>query len=276
MTNLSFALRDSATMLRRDARHSLRNLKMTVSGLLTPTITLLLFVYVFGGAIGAGLGNGAYINYVAPAIIIMTVGSGCATTAVNLVMDMNEGIINRFRTMAISRASVLTGQVIGSLIRTLISIALVIGVALLAGFRPTTSPLAWLAALGLVALFTFALTWMAVVFGLIGKTPAGANSLSLIFQLILPFTSSAFVRPDSMSAGVRWFSEYQPFTPVIDTLRGLLLGTSIDNSAVLAVAWCVVLALVGYLWARAVYNRNSINLLMYLFEDTSNSFHFFE
>ena len=276
MTNLSFALRDSATMLRRDVRHSLRNLKMTVSGLLTPTITLLLFVYVFGGTLGAAQGLGAYINYVAPAIIIMTVGSGCATTAVNLVMDMNEGIINRFRTMAISRASVLTGQVIGSLIRTLISIALVIGVALLAGFRPTTSPLAWLAALGLVALFTFALTWMAVAFGLIGKTPAGANSLSLIFQLILPFTSSAFVRPDSMSAGVRWFSEYQPFTPVIDTLRGLLLGTSIDNSAVLAVAWCVVLALVGYLWARAVYNRNSINLLMYLFEDTSNSFHFFE
>ena len=276
MTNLSFALRDSATMLRRDVRHSLRNLKMTVSGLLTPTITLLLFVYFFGGALGADQGLGAYINYVAPAIIIMTVGSGCATTAVNLVMDMNEGIINRFRTMAISRASVLTGQVLGSLIRTLISIALVIGVALLAGFRPTTSPLAWLAALGLVALFTFALTWMAVVFGLIGKTPAGANSLSLIFQLILPFTSSAFVRPDSMSAGVRWFSEYQPFTPVIDTLHGLLLGTSIDNSAVLAVAWCVVLALVGYLWARAVYNRNSINLLMYLFEDTSNSFHFFE
>jgi ABC-2 type transport system permease protein len=256
MTNLSFALRDSATMLRRDARHSLRNLKMTVSGLLTPTITLLLFVYFFGGALGADQGLGAYINYVAPAIIIMTVGSGCATTAVNLVMDMNEGIINRFRTMAISRASVLTGQVIGSLIRTLISIALVIGVALLAGFRPTTSPLAWLAALGLVALFTFALTWMAVVFGLVGKTPAGANSLSLIFQLLL-FTSSALVRPDSMPVGVRWFAQYQPFTPVIDTLRGLLLGTPIGNSAVLAVAWCAGLTLIGYLWARAVYNRNS-------------------
>jgi len=258
MTNLSFALRDSATMLRRDVRHSLRNLKMTVSGLLTPTITLLLFVYVFGGALGAHLGNGAYINYVAPAIIIMTVGSGCATTAVNLVMDMNEGIINRFRTMAISRASVLTGQVIGSLIRTLISIALVIGVALLAGFRPTTSPLAWLAALGLVALFTFALTWMAVAFGLIGKTPAGANSLSLIFQL-LAFTSSALVSPDSMPATVRWFAEYQPFTPAIDTLRGLLLGTPISgNSVVLAVAWCIGLILVGYFWARAVYNRDPV------------------
>src|SRR5205807_7584817 len=131
-----------------------------LSGLLVPIIILVLFVYVFGGAIGAGLGGvthgGAYIDYLAPGIIILTVGSGCATTAINLVMDMNEGIITRFRTMAIFRASVLTGQVIGSLIRTLISIALVIGVALLAGFRPTTSPLAWLVALGLVALFTFA------------------------------------------------------------------------------------------------------------------------
>ena len=170
-------------------------------------------------------------------------------------MDMSEGIIARFRTMAISRASVLTGQVLGSLIRTMITIVLVIVVALLMGFRPSAGPVAWIAALGIIALFAFALTWMSVVFGLVGKTPAGANSLSLIFQL-LSFTSSAFVRPDSMSAGVRWFSEYQPFTPVIDTLRGLLLGTAIDNSA--ALAWCVVLALVGYLWARAVYNRNSM------------------
>ena len=171
---------------------------------------------------------------------------------------MSEGIIARFRTMAISRTSVLTGQVLGSLIRTMISIVLVIGVALLMGFRPSAGPVAWIAALGVIALFTLALTWMAVVFGLIGKTPAGANSLSLIFQLILPFTSSAFVRPDSMPTGMRWFAEYQPFTPVIDTLRGLLLGTPIGNSAVLAVAWCVGLTVVGFLWARAVYNRNSV------------------
>jgi ABC-2 type transport system permease protein len=261
MSNLSFTLRDSATMLRRDVQHSLRRLSMTLSGLLTPTIMLLLFDYVFGGTIGAGLGGvahgGAYIDYVAPGIIIMTVGSGCATTAINLCMDMSEGIIARFRTMAISRASVLTGQVLGSLIRTIISIILVIGVALLMGFRPTANLVAWIEALGLLALFTFAITWMGVVFGLVGKTPAGANSLSLIF-LLLPFISSAFVRPDSMPAGVRWFAEYQPFTPVIDTLRGLLLGTPIGNSAVLAVAWCAGLALVGYLWARAVYNRNPV------------------
>jgi ABC-2 type transport system permease protein len=255
MSNFSFALRDSTTMLRRDFRHSLRNLSMTLSGLLTPTIMLALFVFVFGGAIGAGLGGGAYINYVAPAIIVMTIGSGCATTAINLCMDLNEGIIARFRTMAISRASVLTGQVIGSLIRTMISVILVIGAALLMGFRPTAGPVEWLAALGVIVMFTFALTWMAVVFGMIGKTPAGANSLSLIFQLLLPFTSSAFVRPESMSPAMRWFAEYQPFTPVIDTLRGLLMGTAVGNSAVLAVVWCAVFALVGYILARTIYNR---------------------
>jgi ABC-2 type transport system permease protein len=262
MSTLSFTLRDSATMLRRDVRHSQRNFAITLSGLLVPIIMLVLFNYVFGGAIGAGQGlaayGGAYINYLAPGIIILTVASGCSTTALNLCMDMAEGIITRFRTMAISRTSVLTGQVLGSLIRTMITIGLVIGVALLMGFRPTASPVAWLAALGLIALLTLAITWMGVAFGLVGKTPAGANSLSLIF-LLLAFTSSAFVSPDSMPAGVRWFAEYQPFTPVINTLRGLLLGTPISgNSAVLAVAWCVVLILVGYLWARAVYNRDPV------------------
>src|ERR1700730_17415216 len=262
MSNLSFTLRDSATLMRREVRPSLACLGMTLRGLLRPIVMLVLFVYVFGGTLGAGLGGvahgGAYINYVAPAIILMTVGSGCATTAINLCMDMSEGIITRFRTMAISRASVLTGQVLGSLIRTMITIVLVTLVALLMGFRPTAGPVAWIAALGLIALFTLALTWMGVVFGLVDKTPAGANSLSPIFQLLLPLTSSASVRPDSMPGGVRWFAEYQPFTPVIDTLRGLLLGTPIGNSAILAVAWCVGLALVGYLWARVVYNRNPV------------------
>ena len=258
MSSLSIALRDSTTMLRRDARHSVRRLSMTLSGLGTPTIMLVLFNYFFGGTLGAGLGgvthSGTYINYLAPGILIMSVASGCATTAINLCMDMSEGIIARFRTMAIARASVLTGQVIGSLIRTLISVALVGGVALLMGFRPITNPVAWIAAFGVIALFTLAVTWIGVVFGLIGKTPAGANSLALIL-LLLTFTSSAFVRPDSMPAGVRWFAEYQPVSPVIDTVRGLLLGTSIGNSLALAVSWSVGLALVGYVSARAIYNR---------------------
>ncbi|HKF38889.1 MAG TPA: ABC transporter permease [Ktedonobacteraceae bacterium] len=261
MSTLPFALRDSATMLRRDVQHSLRNYSI-VFVLLVPIIMLLLLNYVFGGAIGAGLGgvahSGTYINYLAPGILILTVGSGCAATALNLCMDMSEGIITRFRTMAIFRTSVLLGQVLGSLIRTLISVGLVTLVALLMGFRPTTNPVAWIAALGLIALVTLAITWMGVVFGLMAKTPAGANSLSLIFQL-LAYTSSAFVSPGSMSVGVRWFAEYQPFTPVIDTLRGLLLGTPIGGtSLVLAVAWCVGLTLVGYLGAQALYNRNPI------------------
>jgi ABC-2 type transport system permease protein len=261
MTSLSFTLRDSATMLRRDIRHSLRYLPMTLSGIGTPTIMLVLFNYMFGGMMGAGLGGatpGGYINYIAPGVIAMTVASGCATTAINLCMDMSEGIIARFRTMAISRSSVLTGQVLGSLIRTMISVGLVIGVAILMGFRPTADLTGWLVAFGVITLFTIAITWMGVAFGLVGKTPAGANSLSLIF-LLLAFTSSAFVRPESIPAGIRWFAEYQPFTPVINTLRGLLLGTPIpNNSALLAIAWCVGLSLVGFLWARAVYGRNAV------------------
>ncbi|MFI5273494.1 MAG: ABC transporter permease, partial [Ktedonobacterales bacterium] len=236
MSGLPYALCDTATMLRRDVRHSQRNLMMTLSGVGTPIVMLVLFVYFFGGTMGAGLGggvHGAYINFVAPGILIMTVCSGCATTAVNLVMDMSEGVIARFRTMAISRTSVLTGQVLGSLIRTMISVVLVIGVALLIGFRPIAGPVAWIAVLGVMALFTLAVTWMGVVFGLVGKTPAGANSLSLIF-LLLSFTSSAFVPTDSMTGVVRWYAEYQPVTPVINTLRGLLLGTPIGDSAALA------------------------------------------
>ncbi len=261
MSNVSYALRDSATMLRRDILHSLRFFSITLSGLVVPVLMLVLFDYFFGGAIGSGSGSavrgGSYINYLTPGIIIMTVGSGCATTALNLCMDMSEGIIARFRTMAISRGAVMTGMVLGSLIRTMLTVVVVIGVAMLIGFRPTANPVAWIAALGLIALLTFGVTWMGVAFGLVGKTPAGANSMSLMFQ-ILAFTSSAFVNPDSMPVGIRWFAEYQPFTPVIDTLRGLFLGTPIGNSAVLAIVWCVVLALVGYLWARAVYNRNSV------------------
>ncbi|HKT39419.1 MAG TPA: ABC transporter permease, partial [Ktedonobacterales bacterium] len=215
MTTLTHSLRDTMTMVRRDMKHSLRSKAMTLSGVGMPTIMLLLFNYVYGGAMGAGLGGaahgGSYINYLAPGILIMAVSAGCETTAINLTMDMSEGIIARFRTMAISRVSVLTGTVIGSVIRTILSIALVTGVALLIGFRPTANPLAWIVALALVALITLGVSWMGVAFGLVGKTPAGANSLSLIF-LLLVFTSSAFVNPATMPIGVRQFAEYQPFT----------------------------------------------------------------
>ena len=204
-----------------------------ISGLLVPVFLLLLFVGVFGNTLRAGLGaaapaGGHYIDYLAPGILVMTAGASAAATAINVCIDMNEGIIARFRTMAITRTSVLTGQVLGSLTRTLISGVLVVAVALGLGFRPTATPLEWLAAAGVFAMLTLALTWLTIAFGLQAKTPAGANSLSLIPQF-LPFISSAFVPTASMPAGVRWFAENQPFTSVINTLRGLLTGTPIGN-----------------------------------------------
>lgn len=148
-----------------------------------------------------------------------------------------------------------TGQVLGSLIRALISVALVVSVAVGLGFRPTATPVEWIAAVGVLAMLTLSLTWLAVAFGLLAKTPAGANSLSLIL-VVLPFVSSAFVPTGTMPAGVRWFAHNQPFTPIIETLRGLLTGTPIGHSAVLAAGWCVGLTALGYLWARSRYDHN--------------------
>lgn len=259
MSTSTYALRDSTTMLRRDLRHALRYPLLSVSGLLVPVFLLLLFVGVFGNTLRAGLGaaapaGGHYIDFLAPGILVMTVGASAAATAINVCIDMNEGIVARFRTMAISRTSVLTGQVLGSLIRTMISGVLVVAVAIGLGFRPTATPLEWLGAAALFALLVLALTWLAIAIGLQAKTPAGANSLSLIPQF-LPFISSAFVPTASMPAGVRWFAENQPFTPMINAIRGLLTGTPIGNAAVIAVAWCLGLMLVGYLLSRVRYNR---------------------
>jgi ABC-2 type transport system permease protein len=246
-------------MLRRDFLHLRRYPLMTISGIGTPTVMLLLFVFVFGGAMSHSLGAGtSYINYLVPGILMMTLGSGCAATAIGINMDMSEGVVARFRVMAISRASVLTGRVVGSLIRTLLSVVLVIGVALVAGFRSTAGPVQWLEAFGFTALLTLALTWLALAMGMAAKSVAGANSSTLLLQFG-PFISSGFIPPDTMPGGVRWFAENQPFTSMIETLRGLLLGTPIGDSAIVATAWCVVIALVGYIWARAAYNRDPIH-----------------
>jgi ABC-2 type transport system permease protein len=225
-----------------------------------PIVFLLLFVYVFGGTLGDGLGGQAggraeYVNYVTPGILLMTVAAACNGTAISVAMDMTEGIIARFRTMAIARVSVLTGHVVGSLVQTMLSLAIVVGVALLIGFRPNAGLLEWIAAAGLLAALTFALVWLAVALGLVSKSVETASNLPMPLTL-LPFLSSGFVPTESMPAGLRWFAEYQPFTPVIETLRGLLLGTAIGNSAVIAIAWCVVIALAGYVWAKKLYNRD--------------------
>jgi ABC-2 type transport system permease protein len=254
MSSLAYAATDSATMLRRNLRHALRYPSMTVATVAGPVLILLLFNYAFGGALGAAIGGGHYIDYVAPGILLMAATAGSVSTAVAVCTDMTEGIVNRFRTMAISRGSVLTGHVVGSMIQTLISIAAVLAIALLIGFRPTAGPAEWLGVIGLLTLVTFALTWLSAAFGLVTKNPETASNAPLPLQF-LPFLGSAIVPTDSMPSAMRAFAENQPFTPIIETLRGLLMGTEIGTSWIPAIAWSAGLAVVGYLWARAAYRR---------------------
>jgi ABC-2 type transport system permease protein len=261
MSALAYALNDSSTMLRRQMLHMIRYPSLTVMLVGMPIVFLLLFVYVFGGTLGAGLGGvaggrSAYVEYVVPGILLMTIAGGAQGTAISVAMDMTEGIVARFRTMAISRASVLVGHVVGSLIQTMISIVVVLCVAMLIGFRPSAGPLGWIGAIGLLALATFAVTWLSVAFGMVTNSVETASNIPM-FLMLLPFLGSGFVPTDSMPAGIRWFAEYQPFTPIMETLRGLLMGTPIGNSGVLAVAWCLAIALLGFLWAVRLYERNS-------------------
>ncbi len=252
-------LRDSVTMLRRNLKHMLRYPSMTVMLVGMPIVFLLLFVYVFGGALGTGLGGpsggrAAYVNYVAPAIILMTVTATVQGTAISIAMDMTEGIIARFRTMHIARVSVLTGHVLGSVIQAVFGLAIVIGVALLVGFRPIAGVGEWLATAGFLVVMTFALVWLAVALGQVSKSVETASNLPMP-MILLPFLGSGFVPTDSMPDGLRWFAEYQPFTPIIETLRGLLMDKPIGNNAWIALAWCTLIALGGYLWSKRLFNR---------------------
>jgi ABC-2 type transport system permease protein len=257
----TYALSDSATMVRRNVKRMLRYPSMTLMLVGMPIIFMLLFVYVFGGTLGAGIagpsgGRAEYVNYVVPAIILMTVAAVVQGTAISVAMDMTEGIIARFRTMAIARVSVLTGHVVGSLIQTMISLAIVIGVALLVGFRPSANIGQWLAFVGFIAAVAFALIWLSVALGQVSKSVETASNLPMPLTL-LPFLGSGFVPTDSMPAGLRWFAEYQPFTPIIETLRGLLMNQPLGSNAMVALGWCVVIALGGYLWSKKLFNRES-------------------
>jgi ABC-2 type transport system permease protein len=260
MSTMTYAAQDCTTMLRRNLKHMLRYPSMTLMLIGQPIVFMLLFVYVFGGTMGAGLtgvsgGRAEYLTYITPGILLMAVASVSLGTAISVAMDMNEGIISRFRTMAIARVSVLTGHVVGALIQTMIAVAATLAVALLLGFRGNAGPAAWLAAAGVLAMLAFALTWLTVALGLVSGSVETASNLPM-FLVLLPFLGSGFVPTDSMPTGLRWFAEYQPFTPVIETVRGLLLGTPIGNDGLLAVIWCIVIAATGYVWAKRLYNRD--------------------
>jgi len=258
---ISYAIQDSATMLRRNLRHAQRYPTILAFTIAIPLVLLLLFVYVFGATLGAGLpgvsgGRSEYLNYVTPGILLITVAGVPQGAAISVAMDMTEGIINRFRTMAIARVSVLTGHVLGNFIQTMIALAVVTAVALALGFRPTASPLDWVAAIALLGLVSFALIWLGVAMGLFAKGVETASNLPLPL-IMLPFLGSGFVPTDTMPGGLRWFADNQPFTPIMDTLRGLLTGTPTDDSAIiLAIAWSIAIALAGYLWATRLFNRD--------------------
>ena len=244
---------DTAVLTGRSLKHITRSLDTIITTAITPIALMLLFVYVLGGAIKAG--PGPYVTYLLPGILLITIASGIAYTAYRLFLDLQGGIFERFNSMPIARSSVLWAHVLTSLVANLISLVVVVLVALVMGFRSSAGLLSWLAVAGILVLFILALTWLAVIPGLTAKTIDGASAFSypLIF---LPFVSSAFVPTATMPGPVRWFAENQPFTPIIETLRGLLFGTPIGNSGVIAVAWCVAISVLGFLWARRLYERD--------------------
>jgi ABC-2 type transport system permease protein len=262
MTASPMAVTDSATMLRRNLRRMRRypSLTLFIAGI--PVVLLLLFVYVFGGTMGAGLGTAlggreAYLAYVVPGILVITVAGAGQGTAISMAMDINEGIVTRFRTMAISRASVLVGHVTGSVIQSMLALAIVVGVALLIGFRPATGPAQWLAAAGLLALAALAIAWLCVAMGLASGSVETASNMPM-FLVLLPLLGSGFVPTDSMPDGLSWFADNQPFTPVIETIRGLLMGTPVGDSWLVAVAWCLGLSALGAVWSIRQYDRRSL------------------
>ena len=262
MSTIATTTSDAATMLRRNLLRMRRapSTPLLVAGV--PIVVLLLFVYVFGGTLGAGLGvpsggRAAYADYVTPGIILLGVASASQGIAIAVSMDMTEGIIARFRTMAIARAAVLTGHVLNSLIQTLLGLAILVVVALLVGFRPTAGPVEWLAATGLVTAVTFGITWLSVAIGLQAKTVESASNLPMPL-LLLPFLGSGFVPTESMPGWMAAFAEHQPFTPVMETLRGLLFGGPIGTSWAAALAWSAAMSVVGYLWARRAYDRTPV------------------
>lgn len=255
---------DSVTMLRRNLLHIVRYPGLTIFTIGGPVVFLLLFVVVLGGTLGAGLpgvdpagGREAYLSYVMPGILLITIAGTAGGAATTVSMDMTEGITARFRSMAISRAAVLAGHVLGNTIQAILAVALVLGVGWLIGFRPTAGPTEWLAAVGLIVFISYAISWLGVAMGMQAKSVETASNLPLLL-VMLPMLGSGFVPTGSMPAGLQSFAEYQPFTPFIEALRGLLLGTPLGWNPALAIGWCLLITAAGYAWSMVIYERKSV------------------
>ena len=253
MTALAYAASDSAAMVVRSVKHTMRNLESLLMSVILPVVLMLMFVYVFGGAIDP---SGDYANYVVPGIILLCTGFGAASTAVDVAQDMAEGVVDRFRSMPILSSAVLTGHVVASVARNTLATLLVIVVAFLTGFRPDAGAVEWLAVVGVLLLWVLALSWVAVCFGLLARTVEGANGFTFLV-LFLPYVSSAFVPVETMKAGLRAVAAHQPVTPITETLRGLLLGSPIGSYGWQALAWCAGLLVAAYAAATVLFRRRT-------------------
>ena len=242
---------DSLTFIGRSLRHSVRSIDALLTAVMLPVVIMLMFVYVFGGAIDTG---GRYVDYVVPGIIVLCAGFGSAGTAMAVALDMTTGVIDRFRSLPISSAAVLTGHVAASVARNVVSTLLVLGVALIAGFRPTADPLNWLAAAGLLLALMTAISWIAASFGLLARSVETANALTFA-AAFAPYVSSAFVPADTMPAALEWVATYQPVTPIADTLRALMLDTPVGNDWIVALAWCAGGIVIGRAGAAYLFRR---------------------
>jgi ABC-2 type transport system permease protein len=243
---------DLGVMLGRSMRHISRSMDTIITVAIMPIAMMLLFVYVFGGAIQTGTDN--YVNYLLPGILLISIASGTSYTSFRLFNDVQRGIVERFNSMPISRSALLWGHVLTSLVSNAISVVVIIIVALIMGFHSSAGILSWLAVAGILALFTLALTWVAVIAGLSAKSVDGASAFSYPI-IFLPFISSAFVPTETMPSVVRAFAENQPVTSIVDAIRALLSGQSVGNDIWVALAWCVGIMIVAYIFAMRVYKK---------------------
>jgi ABC-2 type transport system permease protein len=244
---------DWLTMAARCLRLTRRNLDAILTSLMLPVMLLLLFVYLFGGAIQTGT---RYVTYVVPGVLLLCAGFGASMTAVSVTNDMTGGVIDRFRSMDVAGAAVLAGHVAASVVRNLASTVLVFGVAFLIGFRPSAGPLDWLAAAGVLLLFILAISWLSAAVGLLARSPEAAGGFSFVV-MFLPYPSSAFVPIDTMPTWIHGFADNQPVTPVIETLRGLLLGIPVGSSPLRAVAWCVGILVASVALSGVLFRRRT-------------------
>ncbi|WP_067801060.1 ABC transporter permease [Nocardia beijingensis] len=251
MSTISAPLADSSIMLRRNFKHIARTPVTMFNAALMPVVMMLIFVYVFGNAFDVGE---QYIDYATPGMILLAISYGLSGTAVSVSSDMAKGVINRFKVMSVSRGAVLTGHVAATVLTNAVAIAAVLGVAFALGFRSPASALDWLGAIGIMAATSFAAAWLTVALGMAAKTPESAG-MTVVPLIMLPFVSSAIVPAEQMGPGIRQFAQYQPFTPIIEALRGFLFGHPSGGYTAAALAWCAGFALVGYLWSRATFDK---------------------